>query len=76
MCTVGLNLLYVYIFGAVCPARDTGAAIIMPAVNVAAMNEHLAEISRCVAPAAHALDKSGFVRSVTGFSGLPGFKPS
>lgn len=50
-----LRFGYVYIFGAVCPARDTGAAIIMPTVNIAAMNEHLAEISRCVAPGAHAL---------------------
>ena len=50
-----LRFGYVYIFGAVCPARDTGAAIIMPTVNIASMNEHLAEISRCVAPGAHAL---------------------
>ena len=27
------------VFGAVCPARGTGAAVIMPAVNVEAMNE-------------------------------------
>ena len=37
-----------YLFGAVCPERDTGAAIIMPQANTEAMNEHLAEISRCV----------------------------
>ena len=40
----------VHIFGAICPARGTGAAIIMPAVNTEAMNEHLAEISLQVAP--------------------------
>ena len=45
----------VYRFGAICPARGVGAAIIMPAVNTEAMNEHLAEISSQVAPDAHAL---------------------
>ena len=33
------------IFGANCPARETGAAIIMPTVNTEAMNEHLKEIN-------------------------------
>jgi hypothetical protein len=50
-----LRFGYAYLFGAVCPARDTGAAIVMPMVNVPAMNEHLAEIARCVCPGAHAL---------------------
>lgn len=45
----------VYLFGAICPRRRVGAAIIMPAVNTEAMNEHLAEISTQVAPDAHAL---------------------
>lgn len=45
----------VYLFGAVCPDRATGAAIIMPAVNAEAMAEHLAEISRCVTEGAHAV---------------------
>jgi hypothetical protein len=45
----------VHLFGAICPARGIGAAIIMPAVNIEAMNEHLAEISTQVAPRAHAL---------------------
>jgi hypothetical protein len=35
----------VHIFGAICPARGMGAAIIMPGVNTEAMNEHLKEIS-------------------------------
>ena len=34
-----------YLFGAICPARGVGAAIIMPAANTEAMNAHLAEIS-------------------------------
>jgi hypothetical protein len=45
----------VYIFGAICHARTTGAAIIMPAVNTEAMNEHLKETSTQVATAAHAV---------------------
>jgi transposase len=52
-----------YLFGAVCPSRDTGAAIIMPHANTAAMRKHLKEISRAVAPGAHALvihDQAGW----------------
>ena len=45
----------VYLFGAVCPDRETGAAIIMPAANSEAMAEHLAEISRRVTAGAHAV---------------------
>ena len=44
-----------YIFGAVCPARDTGVALIMPYADTAAMQHHLDEISRCVCPKAHAV---------------------
>jgi DDE superfamily endonuclease len=54
---------WAYLFGAICPARSTGAAIIMPEVNVEAMNEHLAEISRHVAVGAIAvlvLDGAGW----------------
>jgi len=43
-----------YLFGAICPDRAVGAAIIMPGVNAEAMSEHLKEISRHVAPGAHA----------------------
>src|SRR5579863_4247364 len=45
----------VHLFGAICPTRGVGAAIIMPAVNTEAMNEHLKEISAQVATGAHAL---------------------
>ena len=45
----------VHLFGAICPERAVGAAIIMPAVNTEAMNEHLIEISATVAPGAHAM---------------------
>jgi hypothetical protein len=46
---------WAYIFGAVCPERSAGAGIIMPEVNIEAMNEHLAEISRRVSLGAIAL---------------------
>ena len=45
----------VYLFGALCPARAIGAAVIMPAANSEAMSIHLAEISTQVAPGAHAV---------------------
>jgi transposase len=44
-----------YLFGAICPNRAVGAAIIMPSVNAEAMTEHLAEISTQVAHGAHAV---------------------
>lgn len=43
-----------YLFGAVCPARDTGAALMLPFADTEAMNLHLKEISRAVAKKAHA----------------------
>ena len=46
---------WAYIFGAVCPARATGAALVMPYANTEAMNLHLAEIAKAVSPGAHAL---------------------
>ena len=54
---------WAYLFGAICPERSTGAAIIMPEVNVEAMNQHLAEISRHVSAGAIAvlvLDGAGW----------------
>jgi hypothetical protein len=44
-----------YIFGAICPARGVGAAIITPAANMNMMNLHLAEISTQIAAGAHAI---------------------
>ena len=46
---------WAYLFGAICPARRTGAALVMPAVSIDAMNKHLAEISQCVTVSAIAL---------------------
>ncbi len=41
-----------YLFGAICPARAVGAAIITPGVSTECMNLHLAEISTQIAPGA------------------------
>ena len=52
-----------YIFGAVCPKQGKGAALILPACNTEAMNLHLAEIAKTVAPGAHAVllvDQAGW----------------
>lgn len=44
-----------YLFGAICPDRAVGAAVVMPWVSSEAMSIHLAEMSRQVAPGAHAV---------------------
>ena len=44
-----------YIFGAVCPSRDVGAALVLPHVNIEAMNLHLAEIAKTVPSGVHAV---------------------
>lgn len=57
---------WAYLFGAICPARGTGAAVVMPSVDVEAMNTHLAEISQRVSVGAIALlvlDAAGWHKS-------------
>jgi hypothetical protein len=52
-----------YLFGAICPARGTGAALALPFADTEAMQLHLDEISLHVAEAAHAvllLDRAGW----------------
>jgi len=52
-----------WIFGAVCPARDTGVALVLPVATTEAMQLLLEELSQAVAPDAHAvlvLDKAGW----------------
>ena len=52
-----------WIFGAICPARGVGAALVLPRCNTVAMTLHLREISRMVAPGAHAIvnvDQAGW----------------
>ena len=44
-----------YVFGAVCPARDVGAAVVMPRADTEAMQKHLDEISHNVASGAQAV---------------------
>lgn len=46
---------WTYLFGAICPARGVGAALVLPTVNIEAMNMHLAEIGKWVSPGAIAL---------------------
>ena len=52
-----------YLFGAICPARGVGAALVLPISNTEAMQLHLKEISRHVAEGAQAvllLDRAGW----------------
>lgn len=52
-----------YLFGAICPARGTGAALTLPVADTQAMQLHLDEISLHVARGAHAvllLDRAGW----------------
>ncbi|MET0471043.1 MAG: IS630 family transposase [Xanthobacteraceae bacterium] len=52
-----------YLFGAVCPERGTGAALVLPFCNTEAMQLHLDEIAARVTAGAHAiliLDQAGW----------------
>jgi DDE superfamily endonuclease len=52
-----------WIIGAVCPARDTGVALVMSGLDAAVMGRFLAELSTAVAADAHGvvvLDKAGW----------------
>ena len=52
-----------YIFGAISPKDGKGAALVLPKCDTYAINLHLAEIARNVAPGAHAvllLDQAGW----------------
>jgi hypothetical protein len=54
---------WAYLFGAVCPERAVGAALVLPYADAAATGLHLAEIGREVAPGAHGvvvLDGAGW----------------
>ncbi len=46
---------YAYIFEAICREKGKGAGLVLPRCGSEAMNLHLAEISRSVAPRAHAV---------------------
>jgi hypothetical protein len=52
-----------YLFGAVCPERDAGGALVLPSVSAVAMQAMLGELSHAVAPGAHAvvlMDRAGW----------------
>jgi len=52
-----------YIFGAICPERGVGAALVLPHCDTEGMQRHLEEIATQVAPGAHAvviLDQAGW----------------
>src|SRR3954453_8990409 len=52
-----------YLFGAVCPDRDLGVAVVLSQASSEAMDIMLAEVSQAVAPGAHAavlIDGAGY----------------
>jgi hypothetical protein len=52
-----------YLFGAVCPERDAGVALVLPTVGAAAMQAMLDELAQAVTPNAHAvvlMDRAGW----------------
>ncbi len=52
-----------YLFGAICPKRGVGAALVLPIANTQAMQLHLDEISKHVAHKAHGvelMDRAGW----------------
>ena len=54
---------WAYIFGAICPAKEKGAGLVMPWCDTDAMAAHLIEISAAVDPGAHAVlivDQAGW----------------
>jgi hypothetical protein len=58
-----LRHLGVSLFGAVCPARDAGVALVLPTVSAAAMQAMLDELAQAVSPGAHAvvlMDRAGW----------------
>ena len=44
-----------YIFGAICPYDGKGAGLVLPLCNTEAMDLHLQEIGKAVAPGKHAV---------------------
>ena len=61
-----------HLFGAVCPERGAGVALVLPEVSTAAMDVFLAELSRAIPAASHAalvLDRAG--RHVSGGLAVP-----
>ena len=62
-----------YLFGAICPERGAGAALVLPRCNTQMMQMHLDEIATQVAPDAHAIlicDQAGW--HTTALLAVPG----
>lgn len=66
---------WAYLFGAICPARDAGDALVLPVADGETMSLHLAEISHNVRSGSHtvvvldnelSLSRRGLVRSGAG----------
>jgi putative transposase len=58
-----LGFASAYLFGAVCPERDAGVALVLPEASTVAMNLMLAELAHGLPPATHAvvvLDQAGW----------------
>jgi hypothetical protein len=51
-----------HLFGAVCPERGAGAALVLPACNSEVMQLHLDEIATRVTPGAHSSIKPAGMR--------------
>ena len=57
-----------YLFGAICPRRGKGAALILPRADASMMQLHLKKISRTLADKAHAvvlMDRVGWQKTYT-----------
>jgi hypothetical protein len=58
----GRRLASAHLFGAACPERDAGVALVLPEVSTAAMSLFLAELSQAIPEGTHAvlvLDRAG-----------------
>ena len=58
-----LGFASAYLFGAVCPERDVGVALVLPAASTAAMNLLLTELAQALPAGTHAvvvLDRAGY----------------
>jgi hypothetical protein len=55
MLSGSFRVAWAYLFGAVCPACDIGAALVLLVTDTEMMNLHLVEISRLVTRGSHAV---------------------
>jgi transposase len=58
---------YAYIYGAICPERDVGEALVMSHVNSKVMQKHIDAISKCIPSDRHGalvMDRAPWHRSI------------